>query len=99
MYGMYFALKLKHSKLGFLAPHMKSCGYVHVISPLDFGTPTFGVLYAIAASCPSANNAKQSDLTTLNSSGSCLLDFLGRGGGNKCWKFLHRHGSNLATGL
>lgn len=38
----------------------------------------FGVSRAIAAS---ANNAEQSDLTSLNSSGSCLFDFLGRGGG------------------
>lgn len=51
------------------------------------------------ASCPSANNAEQSDLTSLNSSVPCLFDFLERGGGNKCCEFLHRHGSNLAMGL
>ncbi len=91
--------KTRTQQAGFSAPRMKSCASVHVISPLHFSTSNFGVLYAIAASCPSANNAEQSDLTSLNSSGSCLFDFLGRGGGNKCCKFLHRHGSNLATGL
>lgn len=66
MYRMHFTPELVHM---FLALSVKS----HACDQ-----STFSVSRAIAAS---ANNAEQSDLTSLNSSGSCLFDFLGRGWG------------------